>query len=74
VTPVAQNVLVLSAGGGAAGGVVGGSGNAGNIVLRVSAKLAEQIAFVADNGKVWITLRPPVGAVNSAGSSAPVAH
>jgi Flp pilus assembly protein CpaB len=74
VTPLAQNVLVLSAGGGAGGGVVGGGGSGGNIVLRVSAKLAEQIAYVADNGKIWVTLRPPVGAVNALGSTAPVAH
>jgi Flp pilus assembly protein CpaB len=74
VTPLAQNVLVLSAPGGGGAGVVGGGGAGGNIVLRVSTKIAQQLAYIADNGKVWITLRPPVGAVNSAGSSAPVAH
>jgi Flp pilus assembly protein CpaB len=72
VTPLAQNVLVLSAGGAGGGGAVGGSSTGGNIVLRVSAKVAQEVAFVADNGKVWITLRPPVGAINSAGTV--VAH
>jgi Flp pilus assembly protein CpaB len=64
VTVLASNILVLSApGGGGSGGIVGGSGNGGgNIVLRVSAKLATTLAFAADNGKIWIALRPPVGA------------
>lgn len=68
VNIVAQNVLVLSTPGATGGGgVVGGSGGgSGNIVLRVSSQIAQQLAFDADNGKVWIALRPPVGAIGSA--------
>ena len=64
VVPLVQNVLVLSApGGGGGGGISGGGGSGGNIVLRVSVKTALALAFAADNGKIWITLRPPVGAL-----------
>jgi pilus assembly protein CpaB len=68
VTLLAQNVLVLSAPAASAGGVVGGGNNGGNVVVRVSARLAQQLAYVADNGKIWITLRPPVGATPSSGN------
>jgi Flp pilus assembly protein CpaB len=69
VTLLDQNVLVLSAPGAAGGGgVVGGGSNGGNIVLRVRAQVAQILAFAADNGKLWITLRPPVGALPSTGS------
>ena len=33
-----------------------------NVVLRVSDKDAPQLAFSSDNGKLWISLRPPAGA------------
>jgi Flp pilus assembly protein CpaB len=33
-----------------------------NLVLRVSDKRALELAFAADNGKVWVTLRPEAGA------------
>lgn len=59
VSTLAQNVLVLSVPSGGGGGVGGGSG--GNIVLRATDKLAVALAFAADNGKIWVTLRPPVG-------------
>jgi Flp pilus assembly protein CpaB len=63
VSMLASDVLVLSApSSGGSGGIAGG-GNAGNIVLRVTAKTATAMAFAADNGKIWITLRPPVGAL-----------
>jgi Flp pilus assembly protein CpaB len=67
---LAQNVLVLSAptaGGG--GGVAGSGGSGGNIVLRVNASLAQELAYIGDNGKVWITLRPPVGALPASAES-----
>ncbi len=54
-----RNVLVLSAG--ATGG--GGASNAGgatSVVLRVTQPA--QLAFAADNGRIWLVLRPPVGA------------
>jgi pilus assembly protein CpaB len=65
VNVVAQNVLVLSAPtGGGGGGLGGGGGGNGNLVLRVDEKTAQILAFDADNGRVWITLRPPVGAIS----------
>jgi Flp pilus assembly protein CpaB len=75
VTVVAQDVLVLSApgGGGGGGGIIGGGGGgggAGNMVLRVDARTAQELAFDADNGKVWITLRPPAGAISSGSQGA----
>jgi hypothetical protein len=67
---VAQNVLVLSAPGGGGGGGLNNNANAGgNIVLSVNSRVAQEMAFVADNGKTWILLRPPVGAVAASGSS-----
>ena len=36
-----------------------------NVVLRASDRKAAQIAFAADNGKVWLMLRPKAGAENS---------
>jgi Flp pilus assembly protein CpaB len=63
VTTLAQNVLVLAVGGaGGGGGGVGGGGAGGEIVLRVTDKTAT--AF-ANAGQIWLTLRPPFGAVNS---------
>lgn len=62
VTTLDQNVLVLATTGGS-GGI--GNNNSNNVLLRVSDKIALSIAFAADNGKVWVTLRPPVGATNS---------
>jgi pilus assembly protein CpaB len=68
VTTLLQNVLVLSAPGGTGGGL-GGSGNS-NITLRVSDHDAPNLAYAADNGKVWIVLRPPLGASQSTQSNA----
>jgi Flp pilus assembly protein CpaB len=48
-----QDALVLRA-------PVGGSG--GNIVLRADSTQAAALAFAADNGKLWLVLRPPSGA------------
>ena len=59
-----QNLLVLEApvkvesGGGATGG---GSGNAKEVTLRVTDKQAPKLAFAADNGKLWLVLRPQNG-------------
>jgi Flp pilus assembly protein CpaB len=59
-----QNVLVL-----AAPGVVGstalGAGSAapsGNVIMEVSDRDAAKLAFAQQNGSLWFTLRPPVGA------------
>jgi Flp pilus assembly protein CpaB len=63
---LAEDVLVLKAAEAAKSG-----GNAQNQVLtvRVSADQAAQLAFAADNGKVWFVLRPPGGAKNARPSS-----
>jgi Flp pilus assembly protein CpaB len=53
-----QNVLVLDAPKSAAGAAVGGGNNTAQVVLRVTNRTAPRIAFAADNGKVWIALRP----------------
>lgn len=68
VSTLLTDVLVLSAPG-AAGSGLGSSSNS-NIVLRVSDHDAPGLASAADNGKVWIVLRPPLGASQSAPSAA----
>src|SRR3954449_7706598 len=58
---LAQNILVLQAPG--AGGKGVGSGNQQqNVVLQVSERLAGKLALTGEFYKVWLTLRPPVGA------------
>jgi Flp pilus assembly protein RcpC/CpaB len=39
-----------------------------NLVLRVSDTQAVELAFSSDNGKVWVVLRPQVGAAQKAPS------
>jgi Flp pilus assembly protein CpaB len=63
-----QDVLVLNAPG-AAGGGLGATGSSSNIVMRVSDQAAPGLAYAVDNGKVWIVLRPPLGASQSAASA-----
>jgi Flp pilus assembly protein CpaB len=65
-----QNVLVLQ--------TPSGSTNATgtttqNLTVRVTGAQAAQIAFAADNGKVWFVLRPPAGATNDRPSSVTLA-
>lgn len=61
-----QNVLVLQT----PSGTSTSTGNTTqNLTVRVTAAQAAQIAFAADNGKVWFVLRPPVGATNDRASS-----
>jgi pilus assembly protein CpaB len=38
------------------------SGRSGDVTLRVSDNDAAKIAFAAENGKIWLALRPPAGA------------
>jgi Flp pilus assembly protein CpaB len=66
-TTIAQDLLVMSTGnGGGGGGIVGGGGgNSTGIVVRATDKQALTLALAADNGKVWIILRPPLGAQQS---------
>jgi Flp pilus assembly protein CpaB len=56
---VMQNIPVVS--------VAKSSGSLGanamtNVALRASAAQAEELAFTADNGKLWLVLRPAAGA------------
>jgi len=44
------------------GSGLSGPSQSQNVVLRVTEKDAAQLAFSSDNGKLWIVLRPPVGA------------
>lgn len=53
-----QNVLVLKA---PNSGTAGAGNGTQNLTVRVSAEEAAQLAFAADNGRVWFILRPPVG-------------
>jgi Flp pilus assembly protein CpaB len=61
---LAPNVTVLKAAQLSSGGL--GSNNqitaSANVVLEVNDRQAAKLAFTADNGKVWLTLRPGAGA------------
>ena len=46
-------------------GLGAGGSQAKNFVLRVDEAAAGELAFTSDNGKVWLTLRPQVGADSS---------
>ena len=39
-----------------------GTGKTADVTLRVSERSAAALAYAADNGKVWLSLRPPAGA------------
>lgn len=57
-----QNLLVLGAPAAVADGDAGGgSGQPKEVTLRVSYEQAPKLAFAADNGKVWLLLRPQNG-------------
>jgi Flp pilus assembly protein CpaB len=47
----------------------GGTNDTQDLTVRVTAEQAAQLAFAADNGKVWFVLRPPAGAKDTAPSS-----
>ena len=59
VKTLMQNVLVLSAPGAAEDEEAAA---AEGIVLRVGARSAADVAFAAQNGTIWLTLRPGAGA------------
>src|SRR4051794_7392244 len=42
-----------------------GSGDTQDVTLKVTDRKAAQIAFAADNGKVWLVLRPAAGSSDS---------
>jgi Flp pilus assembly protein CpaB len=54
------NVQVLQAAGGS-GGIGGGGGQSASVVLAVNDAQAGMVAFAADNGKIWLVLRPGSG-------------
>lgn len=57
---IAQNIVVFDAPRNGPSG--GGAGSTANVVLKVNAKQAANLAFAVENGKLWIVLRPRVGA------------
>jgi len=67
VTTLARHILVLATA--SSGGGIGSSGG-NEAILRVTDRLALAVAYAVDNGKVWITLRPPAGATDSGGPAA----
>jgi Flp pilus assembly protein CpaB len=60
--PLMRNVLVLRAPGGGSN-QPGSSGT--NVVLKAPDSKAAEFAFAADNGKVWLLLRPQAGGRDS---------
>ncbi len=57
---IAQNILVLDAPDRLGTGV--GASNTVNVVLRTDYQEATEVAWAADNGKLWLVLRPRTGA------------
>jgi Flp pilus assembly protein CpaB len=54
-----SNVAVLRAGSNSSTGLGGGGSNQqSDVTLDVNNELAGALAFAADNGKVWLVLRP----------------
>jgi Flp pilus assembly protein CpaB len=56
---IVQNVIVFDA---PSNAQKAGAGSTSNVVLRVNGEQAANLAFAAENGKVWIVLRPRTGA------------
>lgn len=56
---LARDVLVLSAPEKASGSGVGGGGKGQEVVLRLSDREATRVAFAADEGNIWLAIRPP---------------
>lgn len=57
-----QNITVLSGVSSTGGSVSNNGGAGGNVILRATDRQAALLAFAADNGRIWLTLRPPAGA------------
>jgi pilus assembly protein CpaB len=55
---LASNIRVLQAPTGGAGGVASSGPQGGNVTLAVSNSVAPTVMFAADNGKLWMALRP----------------
>ena len=58
-----QDILVLNAPPQDSAGYDGNKKR--SVTLRVTDKQAAQLAFAAENGKVWLSLRPPAGATDT---------
>jgi pilus assembly protein CpaB len=56
-----QNILVLEPPVAGGGGGIGGNSGSTNVLVRVVPRQAAQLAFAADNGKLWFVLRPRTG-------------
>jgi Flp pilus assembly protein CpaB len=65
---LASNVLVLSAPAAGTSGTINSSSGSSNAILRVKASNAAKFAYAADNGRLWLILRPQVGAKRTPGS------
>jgi Flp pilus assembly protein CpaB len=64
IRTILQNALVLKAPASAKSGATSLNHDQ-DVVVRASDKKAGQIAYAADNGKVWLVLRPKAGALQS---------
>jgi Flp pilus assembly protein CpaB len=64
VTVIMQNALVLDAPAQTAGGVATGNQTV-EVVVRLTRDRAAEVAWAADNGKVWLVLRPRAGAART---------
>ena len=74
VTKLLSDVLVLNAPASATGGGIGGGNSSSDIVLRVGEQDAPGLAYAADNGKVWIVMRPALAGSQSGSSSTSGGH
>jgi Flp pilus assembly protein CpaB len=65
VIALLRNLLVLRAPVKAVTGGLGGANSTQQVVLRASDAQAQRLAFASDNGRIWLVLRPKVGASDS---------
>jgi Flp pilus assembly protein CpaB len=61
-----EDILVLNVPATQGSGLGGGATREANVVLRLTDQQAAELAFAADNGKVWFALRPQSGAKRAA--------
>lgn len=66
VETLMTNILVLDAPESAPKTGIGASNNTSNFVLQVTDLQAVEVAFAAENGRLWLLMRPPSGATDSA--------
>jgi len=64
---LARNVLVLGINRGAQGGGVASSSSHQSVTLRVDDATTPEIAGAAESGRIWLVLRPPLGALSRRG-------